>query len=75
MIEGNTSHNERGDVYLASMRTQSNHDSWLIRFGAYYHMTPQKIGSTIKKSLEGEISSWEMIHQPIFLDKIKSDIF
>ena len=31
-----------GDVYLASTRTQSDQDIWLIESGASYHMTPHR---------------------------------
>ena len=33
---------EGGDVYLASTRTQSKRDFWLIDYGAYFHMTPNR---------------------------------
>ena len=36
----NTSTEEKGDLYLASISTQSDHESWFIKFGAYFHMTP-----------------------------------
>jgi hypothetical protein len=31
-----------GDVYLASMNTQSDQDVWLIDSRASYHMTPHR---------------------------------
>jgi hypothetical protein len=41
-IEINTTPYRGGDVYLASINTQSGHDVWLIDLGAYFHMTPHR---------------------------------
>ena len=32
--DGKSLQEEKGDLYLASSGTQSNHDSWLIEFGS-----------------------------------------
>ena len=40
--DGKASTDENGDVYLASMGTQSEHDAWLIESGASYHITPHR---------------------------------
>jgi hypothetical protein len=41
-IEGKTSSEEGGDVYLASSSTHADHDVWLIDSGASFHMTPHR---------------------------------
>jgi hypothetical protein len=41
-IEAKTSIEEGGDVYLTSIATHADHDVWLIKSGASYHMTPHK---------------------------------
>jgi len=41
-IDGKTSMEEGGDVYLASTSTHAYHDAWLIDTGAYFRMTPHK---------------------------------
>jgi hypothetical protein len=40
--EEKTSKEEGGDVYLASLRTQADHEAWLVDSGAYFHMNPHR---------------------------------
>jgi hypothetical protein len=39
--EENTSKKEGGDVYLASSRTNADHEAWLVDLGASFHDSPQ----------------------------------
>ena len=41
-LEDTSSTEEGGDVYLASIGTQLEHDFWLIDSGVYFHMTPHR---------------------------------
>eukprot|EP00253_Pinus_taeda_P028130 PITA_28130 len=41
-IEGKTTSDEGGDVYLASPSTHVDHEAWLIDLGASFHFTPYR---------------------------------
>ena len=40
--ESKSTQEEKGDVYFASMSTQSEQHSWLINSSASFHMTPHR---------------------------------
>ena len=45
---------EKGDVYLASKSTQSERGSWVIEYGASFHMTPHRNWFCEYEKIEGD---------------------